>query len=123
MKTVQSPLEKIRARKETLRLEADIQADQISNNLKYIQNNGTKLVLNSITSAVFPSQKESHNPSASSGSSLSLTDMALGGVSSMMKGNKGILPLIWNFAQPFVLTWGLKGAKKLIKGIFRKKRS
>lgn len=122
MKTEQSPLEKIRARKEKLRVSAKMQENKIGNNFKYIQNHGGKLVLNSIKSAVFPSRNENNIQSKPSSLPLTLTDLALGGVSSVMKGNKGLLPMIWNFAQPFVLTWGIKGAKKLIGGIFSRKK-
>lgn len=121
MNTAQTPLEQLQARKAQLRFESRIHEEKIGANLKYMQSHGGKLALNSVTSAIFP-KKSVNTQSRPSTLPLTLTDLALGGVSSVMKGNKGILPIVWNFAQPFVLTWGIKGAKKLIGGIFSRKK-
>jgi len=123
MKTEQSPLESLQARKQQLRFDAHIQEDKIGANIKYVQHNGAKLVLHSVTSAILPgSFTAQSNQSKTSTRSLGITDLAMGGVSSVIKGNKGILPIIWNFAQPFILTWGIKGVKKLVGGLFSRKK-
>ncbi|MDF9828857.1 hypothetical protein [Parabacteroides sp. PF5-6] len=120
MKTGQTPLEALQARKEQLRFDGYIQEDRIGAHIKYIQQHGTRLVLQSVASAILPgSSKAPNDPSKTSTRPSGLTDIAMGGISSLMKGNKGILPLIWNFAQPFILTWGIKGVKRLL---FRKRR-
>lgn len=120
MKTGQTPLEALQARKEQLRFDAHVQEEKIGANIKYMQHHGTRLVLHSVASTILPGSSAAPNgPSKTSTRPSGLTDLAMGGISSLMKGNKGILPLIWNFAQPFVLTWGIKGIKKLL---FRKRK-
>ncbi len=119
MKTKQSPLEALQAKKQQLRFDAYAQQDKISANIQYMQHNGVKLVLNSIASAILPGSFTAQNDhSGISPRSLGITDLAIGGISSVMKGNKGFLPIIWNFARPFILTWGIKGIKRL----FRRKK-
>lgn len=116
MKTEQTPLQALHARKRQLRFDARIQEDRIGANIKYVQDNGCKLIFHSFTSAIFPGKSTTHNDSSKPSSrSLGITDLAMGGVSSVMKGNKGILPIAWGIAQPFILTWGIKGIKRLFK--------
>lgn len=116
MKTGQTPLEALQARKRQLRFDAQIQEDKIGANIKYMQYNGTRLILHSVAAALIPGKSTTTNhPSGSSTQSSGLADLAIGGVSAFMKGNKGILPMLWGIAQPFVLTWGIKGIKKLFR--------
>lgn len=122
MKTNQTPLEQLLAKKEKVRQQVKVQEDKLNANFKYLHDNAGKLVINSITSAILPHKSPKPNQSASSSRPSSLTDIAVGGVSSYLKGNKGIFPMIWNVAQPFLFTWGIKGAKKVIRNLFSRKK-
>jgi len=96
-------------------------------NVQYIQNNGGKLLLSGVTSAIFPGvksktiEKESNLASSSSLPS-TIAGMALGGAADYFTRGKHILPLALSIAQPFLLTWGVKGAKKLIGNLLSGKK-
>jgi len=124
MKTNLTPLEQLKARKQQLQFEAQIRQNKIGNNFQYIQHHGGKLVLNTVTSAVLPKRATGVINSLQPASrTSSIANLALGGASTLLKGNKaGLLPIVWGIAQPFILTWGIKGAKKFIGGLFSRKK-
>lgn len=122
MKTVQTPLEQLKAKKELVRNQAKIHEENLSNNFKYLQDNAGKLVVSSVTSAILPIKSSPFHSSASSSLPSTLTDLAMSGVSTYLRGSKGILPLAWGVVQPFLFTWGIKGAKKLIGSLFQRKK-
>jgi len=120
METVQlTPLEQLRSKKEQARIQSEIQKDKLSSNLKYVQSNAGKLIVNGVTSSIFPGKSNQSKPSSLPST---LADIALGGAKTYLKSSKGgglgIIPLVWGIAQPFVLTWGIKGAKKLVGSLF-----
>lgn len=125
MKEVQTPLEKLTSEKKMIKELCRVQEEKLNTNVQYIQQNGGKLLLSGLISAILPNTKSSDKNESDQPSSplSSLAEMALGGASNILSPGKGILPLVWGIAQPFVLTWGIKGFKKLLRGIFvRKKR-
>lgn len=114
MNTTPTPLEALQRRKQELRQQARLQEEKMGDNFRYIQDNGGKLVLHSMTAALIPGKSASQRSSSASGTPHSgLTNGLIGGVSTALKSNTGILPMLWQIAQPFVLTWGIKGVKKL----------
>lgn len=121
MKTEQSPLEKLHARQQQLRLDAHAQEEKIGAGIKYIQRNGTRLVIRSVASAILQGNPEAqgNRSEASARYSTGITDLVAGGLSAVMRERKGILPVVWKFVQPFVLTWGIKAIKRLLS---RKRR-
>jgi hypothetical protein len=115
MKTGQSPLEALQARKQQLQFDAHRQEDKINADIKYIQQNGVKLALHSVVSTIIPgSFSVQNNPSKFSTRALGITDLLMGGLSCVMKKNNGILSIAWNFAKPFMMTWAIKRIKKLL---------
>lgn len=126
METVQlTPLEQLRSKKAQARLQSEIEKDKLSANLKYVQHNAGKLIVNGVTSAILPG-KSNKNQSRPSSLPSTLADIAIGGAKTYFRSSKGggmgILPLAWSLAQPFVLTWGIKGVKKLAGSLFSGKK-
>ncbi|MDR2968444.1 MAG: hypothetical protein LBV32_02425 [Tannerellaceae bacterium] len=116
MKTEQSPLEKLHAEQQQLRIDAHAQEEKIGADIKYIQSNGTRLLIRSVTSAILQGLPvtQSNRSDASARYSTGITGLVAGGLSAVMKERKGILPVAWKLVQPFVLTWGIKAVKRLL---------
>ena len=122
MERALTPTERLISNKNRIKFECKVHEERLNENLQYLQKNSGKLIISGVTSAVFPGLKSS-GKQMSRPSSLpsTLTDLALGGVSTYLTAGKGILPLAVNLAKPLLLTWGIKGAKKLLKSIFTRK--
>lgn len=119
MKAVQkTPLEQLRERKQSIKRETDIQTHKINDELKYLHENAGRLIIASAASALLPG-KTKRNPS--SNQQTSIANPAIGDVTNVL-GNSGLFSAAFKMAQPFLLTWGIKGAKKLISKIFFKQK-
>lgn len=118
----QTPLEQLRSRKRQVKIQSEIKKDKLTADLKYVQENAGKLVMHGITSAILPGKSNKQHQSRPSSLPSTLADIALGGASTYLRGTRGTLPFVWNIAQPFLLTWGVKGAKKLIGSLFSRKK-
>lgn len=119
----QTPLEKLISDKQRIQQECQIKAGKLNDDFAYIQENAGSLLLSGLSSLLFPStkptsQKEATEqvPVSSEGSSLSL------GLTEYLSIAKGMLPLAWDLAQPFIMSWGIKKAKKWLISIFSKKK-
>lgn len=119
-----TPLEKLISNKERIKVLSKIQENKMNANVQYVQQNGGKLLLTGVTSAVFPKTQSKITNKVSGSSSLpsAITGLALGGVADYFTKGKHILPLAFSVAQPFLLTWGIKGAKKLIGNLLSGKK-
>lgn len=127
MEKVQTPLEKLIADKERIKVLSKIQENKLNANLQYLQQNGGKLLMSSVTSAVFPNTKSKvkRNTSFAAPSSVAaptIAGLALGGAADYFTKGKHILPLALSIVQPLLFTWGIKGLKKLVKNILAKKK-
>lgn len=128
----QTPLEKLTADKQRIKLAAYMKEKELNANFQYIQEHGGKLLLSGAVSAILPGSKSTNKTRQSSSSMMSsslmssipsaLTGLALGGAKNYFSVGKNLLPVVWGIAQPFILTAGIKGAKKLIKNIFTRKK-
>jgi len=127
MKKEPTPLERLISNKERINVLSKIQENKMNANVQYIQQNGGKLLLSGVTSAILPGTKSkriSQKSGVSSSSSLpsTIAGMALGGAADYFTKGKHIFPLVLSVAQPFLLTWGIKGAKKLIGNLLSGKK-
>lgn len=119
-----TPLEKLNFDKQRLLQESRNQEQKISEHFSYLQEHAGSLIFSGITSLLFPSSKSTakkeeskpaHAPNALPAVSLGAADY--------LSIAKGMLPLAWDLAQPLLLTWGIKKAKKwLTHLIFGKKK-
>jgi len=93
-------------------------------NVQYLQQNGGKLLLSGAVSAILPGAKSKTVKEETKSSSLpsTITGLALGGAVDYFTRGKHLFPLVLSVAQPFLLTWGVKGAKKLIGNLLSGKK-
>lgn len=116
MKKKPTPLEKLISNKERVKVLSQIQENKLNANLRYVQQNGGKLIVSGMVSALLPGiqsnveKREGGVPLPSS----AITGLAMGGVLDYFTKAKHMFPFVLSVAQPFLLTWGIKGAKTLI---------
>lgn len=121
----QTPLEKLISDKRRLRRQSVLQEQKLSDDFSYIQENAGSLLISGVSALLFPnskSKKPEENAPATTPDhkntilpSLGLTDYL--GIA------QGALPLVWDVARPFLLTWGIKKAQSwLTHRLFKKKK-
>ena len=120
--TQQTPLAILQHKKACISQESLLQEQKLNEHLSYLRENAVSLTLSGLSSFLFssPSKKIPQNNSeqglieANEAKPLSLIDyFSLG---------KGLLPVAWEIAQPFVITWGLKSVRKILTNAFFKKK-
>lgn len=120
----QTPLAKLQNKKEWIRLESHEKEEKLNNHFSYMKDNSGILVLSGLSSLFFPrtnnSQKEDSNKHSVTTKPKELFSPL--SLLSSFSGGKGILPIALEIAQPFLITWGLTAAKKLLKKAFTKKK-
>jgi hypothetical protein len=103
-----NPDKKLSAIEQLLRDKAALEAcikereKNLDCDINYIRDNIPGLLFSGITSMLMPSSKSKKNKKQSSLS---------GGLSI----GKQMMPILWEIAQPFILTWGIRKAKGLLK--------
>ena len=120
-KTIQTPLTKLQHRKELIRLESDLQIQKLDQHLSYFKENAGSLALSGISSLLFSGSKTSSKEGKEQ-QSLPIQSTHPLGILNYLSLGKGLIPVALEIAQPFLITWGLKSVKKLITGIFSKKK-
>lgn len=123
MNNQQTPLEKLISDKERIRRQCKQQEQKLSDSFSYIHENAGSLLLSGLSSLLFPGSKsttkENENkivPKADGHPSIAL------GISDFLSIAKGLVPIAWDFALPFITTWGFKKAKKWLSNLFFKKK-
>lgn len=119
-----TPLEKLNFDKQRLLQESRNQEQKISEHFSYLQEHAGSLIFSGITSLLFPSSKSTAQKEESKPEHVSHDHPAVSlGAADYLSIAKGMLPLAWDLAQPLLLTWGIKKAKKwLTHLIFGKKK-
>lgn len=119
-----TPLEKLISDKQRLQQKCQKQAEKLNDDFSYIQENAGSLLMSGLSSLLFPSSKAtnkkegaSSKPSPQTGK----TSIALG-TSDYLSIAKGMLPVIWDVAQPLIMSWGIKKAQKWLVGLFTRKK-
>lgn len=119
-----TPLEKLIFDKKRLLQESQNQEQKISEHFSYIKEHAGSLVFSGISSLIFPSSKShasKEDPKPAKSTSI-LPTISLG-TPDYLSIAKSMLPVVWDIAQPLLLTWGIKKAQKWITHlIFRKKK-
>ncbi|MDH6359137.1 hypothetical protein [Parabacteroides sp. PF5-9] len=125
MQKKQTPLERLKSNKTRVQVLAQIQENKLNANFHYLQQNSGRLILHGITAAILPGSKSAPTDKVTPDSpsfSSEIIDMTLGGVANYFTKGKHLWPLAMRVAQPFLLTMGIKGAKKLIGNLFAGKK-
>jgi len=121
-KTIQTPLAKLQHKKELIRLESTIQQQKLDQHLSYMKDNAGSLALSGLSSMLFSGSKSSSPKEEKKQPLLSTTASLPLGILKSLSYGKGLVPIVLEIAQPFLITWGLKTVKNLITGIFSKKK-
>lgn len=120
----QTPLSKLQTERQRLRLLCRIQEQKLNEEVLYMRENAGRLLFSGI-SALFSTSGSSKSekkktaalspvPSVASLSSLRPADfLSLG---------TGLIPYAWELAQPLLIAWGIRRAKKWIGNLFSSKR-
>lgn len=121
--TPQTPLEKLISDKKRIRQQCVIQEQKLNDDFSFIQENAGSLLLSSVTTLLFPhsksTKKENESVTAPAKNDTPLTSL---GISDYLGIAQGILPLVWDVARPFMITWGIRKAQSWIKNLLFKKK-
>lgn len=124
MNSLQTPLEKLISDKARIQQECRIRQQKINDDFSYIQENAGRLLLSGFSSLLFPGAKQTNKTNdTSSATAVSGSSAIPMGLSEYVSLGKSMLPLVWDIAQPFIMTWGIKKAQKwLVNLLFKKKK-
>lgn len=119
----QTPLSKLQADKQRLHLLCRIQEQKLNEEVLYMRENAGRLLFSGIsalfsTSGSSKSEKKKNVLSPAS-SAASLSSLRPADILSL---DTGIFPYVWELAQPLLIAWGIRRAKKWIGHLFSSKR-
>lgn len=120
-----TPLEKLISDKRRLQKECQKQADKLNDDFSYIQENAGSLLMSGLSSLLFPNAKASTPKESTTSSTPSPLTGGAGialGMSDYLSIAKGMLPVLWDVAQPLLMSWGIKKAKKWLTNKFTRKK-
>mgnify|MGYP006909244547 CR=1 FL=1 len=89
----------------------------MNEDFSYIQENAGSLLLSGLSSLLFPKTNDKNTAPVTAGQ----PSIALG-ISDYLSIAKGMIPIAWDLAQPFIMTWGIKKAKKWFSNLLFKKK-
>ena len=117
-----APIDKLLADKAHLERIIKVCEQNLGRDFRYIRDNSSSLIISGFTSMLFSSDKlKKGQPALLSGSRKTSADAPLKFVDYVHIGAR-MLPVVWEIAQPFVLTWGINTAKNWIGGMFTRKQ-
>lgn len=121
-----TPIEKLLADKVDIEAKCRIQEQKLNEDFTYIQNNAYGLLLSGISTLLFPprnpSSKNEKLSLPASGNDTHEAKNSPISISDYLSIAKGLMPVVWEIAQPLLLTWGIGKAKSLLHGLFAKKK-
>ncbi|WP_297905015.1 hypothetical protein [uncultured Parabacteroides sp.] len=124
MNNQQTPLEKLISDKERITRQCKRQEQKLDEDFSYIQENAGSLLLSGLSSLLFPSDKSAAKAKDKGETPATMTgqpSFALG-LPDYLSIMKGMIPIAWDIAQPFIMTWGIKKAKKWFSNLLFKKK-
>lgn len=116
-----TPLEKLISDKVRIRRECALQEQMLSDDFSYMQENAGSLLISGFTTLLFPNSKSKKTESAEAVASPTQVIPSLC-ISDYLSIAQGMLPLAWDVAKPFLLTWGIKKAQSWITHLLFKKK-
>jgi hypothetical protein len=115
--TKQTPLEKLLADKELIRQQCRQQEQKLNEAFMYIQENTGSLLLSGLSALLFSgssaSKKAKALPASGNAPTVSL------GFADVLSIGKSMMPVIWEIAQPMIITWCIKKVQKIIVQTFQ----
>lgn len=119
----QTPLEKLISDKRRIRRQCVIQEQKLNDDFSFIQENAGSLLLSGVTTLLFPNSKSTKKENESvPAHAKNDTPLASLGISDYLGIAQGILPLVWDVARPFMITWGIRKAQSWITHLLFKKK-
>ena len=113
MNNRQTPLEKLISDKERIQRQCKRQEQKLNEDFSYIQENAGSLLLSGLSSLLFPSNKSTTKTNDKNTAPVTAGQPSIAlGISDYLSIAKGMIPIAWDLAQPFIMTWGIKKAKK-----------
>ena len=122
------PIEKLLADKNEVEARCRIQEKKLHDDLGYIRDNASHILLSGLSTLLFPSAGHAKSPkrkpetqsvvpvndkSVQNGSPFSVSNL------SVVAG--AIAPIVWKIVRPMIIKWGMNKAKSLLIGLFTKK--
>lgn len=118
-----TPLEKLISDKERIRRQCVIQEQKLNDDFSYIHDNAGSLLLSGFSTLLFPNTKTKKTDSENSSAITDQQPSAPIGFSDYLSIVQGLLPVAWDVARPFLLTWGIRKAQDWFFGrLFKKKK-
>ena len=123
MNNQQTPLEKLISDKERIQRQCKRQEQKLNEDISYIQENAGSLLLSGLSSLLFPSNKSTTKTNDKNTAPVTAGQPSIAlGISDYLSIAKGMIPIAWDLAQPFIMTWGIKKAKKWFSNLLFKKK-
>jgi len=121
MNNRQTPLEKLISDKERIQRQCKRQEQKLNEDFSYIQENAGSLLLSGLSSLLFPSNKSTTKTNDKNTAPVTAGQPSIAlGISDYLSIAKGMIPIAWDLAQPFIMTWGIKKAKKWFSNLLFK---
>jgi hypothetical protein len=115
--TKQSPLEKLLADKEQIRQQCRLQEQKLNDNFSFLHENAGSLFLSGLSSWLFPGSGTANKNKALPSSERSQAVHAPAsspGFPDLLSVGKIFIPVLWDIAQPVIIAWGIRKARKII---------
>ena len=123
MNNRQTPLEKLISDKERIQRQCKRQEQKLNEDFSYIQENAGSLLLSGLSSLHYPSNKSTTKTNDKNTAPVTAGQPSIAlGISDYLSIAKGMIPIAWDLAQPFIMTWGIKKAKKWFSNLLFKKK-
>ncbi len=126
MQPKETPLSKLLTEKKRLRTQCRLQEQKLNADFSYIQENAGSLLLSgfsALLSTTGSSKSKKKNAETTSSAVVSGGQSASFGLTDALSLGSGLLPIAWEVAQPFIITWGIKRVRKLVGRFFTRKKS
>ena len=96
---------------------------KLNEDFSYIQENAGSLLLSGLSSLLFPSNKSTTKTNDKNTAPVTAGQPSIAlGISDYLSMAKGMIPIAWDLAQPFIMTLGIKKAKKWFSNLLFKKK-
>ena len=106
MNNQQTPLEKLISDKERIQRQCKRQEQKLNEDFSYIQENAGSLLLSGLSSLLFPSNKSTTKTNDKNTAPVTAGQPSIAlGISDYLSIAKGMIPIAWDLAQPFIMTW------------------
>ena len=106
MNNQQTPLEKQISDKERIQRQSKRQEQKLNEDFSYIQENAGSLLLSGLSSVLFASYKSTTKTNDMNTAPVTAGQPSIAlGISDYLSIAKGMIPIAWDLAQPFIMTW------------------